>query len=96
MSRPLTTTVLIEGDVDEVRLAEYGPGYQTVQLGPHVTLLIDKAAGAALLRAIGAAFDQAADNVDQSGIVALNTPAQPAVDATVHTMRVPDYGTGAA
>lgn len=83
MTTVLNSTVLIEGTVDDVQLSMPRPGYLTVQIGAQLTLLIDKAP-ADMLRAIGAAFDQAADLQDQGRIVALNIPA------------IPDYGTGAA
>jgi len=83
VSQVLNTTALIEGTADDVVLAMPRPGYLTVQIGTELTLLIDKAP-ADMLRAIGAAFDQAADLQDQGRIVALNIPA------------IPDYGTGAA
>lgn len=49
-----------------------------------------------VLRALSDAADTAAELVEQAAIVALNTPAPPVVPGNVHTMRVPDFGTGRA
>jgi hypothetical protein len=94
MSKVLNSTVLLTGSPDDVTLAEHRPGYQTLQIGSALTLHLDMAP-ADLLRAIGAAFYEAADEKNEAAIVALNTPATPIVDASVPTMCVPDWGSGA-
>lgn len=70
-------------------------GVLRIQLIPGVCLYLDYATPE-VLRALSDAADTAAELKEQAGIVALNTPSLPVVDATVHTLCVPDYGTGAA
>ena len=91
----LSVTVAVEGSPDDVVTAEPRPGRYTIVIGSELVMLLDQASPE-LCRAIGAAFDAVAELKEQAAIVALNTPPQPAVDATVHTLCVPDYGTGAA
>lgn len=87
--------VELGGTPDDVMLAEPRPDVHVVQLGLVLTLLLDTASSE-YCRAVSAVFDAVADAKDQAAIVALPTPPPPAVDATVHTLCVPDYGTGAA
>jgi len=91
----LHAMVAVEGEPADVVLAEPRPGSHTVVLGSALTLLLDTAS-IEYCRAVAAAFSEAADEKAEAAIVALNTPPLPVVDATVHTMCLPDYGTGRA
>ncbi|MER5461606.1 hypothetical protein ABT010_13150 [Streptomyces sp. NPDC002668] len=92
MSKVLNATVLLDGGPADVVLAEPRPGYQTLQIDRELTLLLDLASPETL-RAIGAAFYEAADEKAEAAIVALNTPPLPVVPASLHPVG-PDYGTG--
>ena len=89
----LHAMVAVEGEPDDVVLAEPRPGSHTVVLGSALTLLLDTAS-IEYCRAIAAAFNEAADEKAEAAIVALNTPPLPVVDASIHTLRGPDWGTG--
>lgn len=68
-------------------------GVLRIQLMPGVCLYLNDATPA-VLRALADAADAAAELKEQAAIVAIPTPGPP--DATVHTLCVPDYGSGAA
>lgn len=66
-------------------------GVLRIQLYPGVCLYLNDATPE-VLRALADAADTAAELVEQAAIVALNTPDVPVVDASVHTMRIADWG----
>lgn len=70
-------------------------GVLRIQLIPGVCLYLNDASPE-ILRALSDAADTAAELKEQAAIVALNAPAPPVVPDNVHTMCVPDYGTGRA
>lgn len=70
-------------------------GVLRIQLREGVCLYLNDASPE-VLRALADAADTAAELKEQASIVALNTPPLPVVDASIHTLRGPDYGTGAA
>lgn len=73
----LNVMVAVEGDTDDVVMAEPRPGKYTIVLGSELVMLLDKASPE-LCRAIGAAFDTVAELKDRAAIVELNTPGLPA------------------
>ena len=83
--------LVVDGPPEDVDLTVYEDGEMTLRLGHGVILHLGQAP-VDTLRAIAAGLNEAADEKAEAGIAALNTPPPPAVDATVHTMRVPDWG----
>lgn len=61
MSKILHTTMLLEGPPNEVVLAEPRCGYEALQIGTSLTVLLDRAPTETLL-AVAAALTQAAEN----------------------------------
>ena len=86
--------ITLGNDPDSIKLID--DGAMRIRITEGVCLYVNDATTPEVLRALVAAADTAAELLDAAQIVALNTPAVPQVDATVHTMRLPDYGTGRA
>ncbi|WP_406730951.1 hypothetical protein [Streptomyces sp. NBC_01794] len=96
MSRTHVTLlgVVVDGPPENVDLSVYDGNEMTLRLDDALALHLGQAPEETL-RAIGAAFYEAADEKAEAAIVALNTPSLPRVPASLHPVG-PDYGTGAA
>lgn len=90
-TRVSSLSLIVDGRPEDVQLHAYPDGQMTVRLADGISLHLDLAP-AATLRELASVIDQAAELKEQAAIVALNTPGVPTVDASVHTLRVADWG----